>query len=170
MARKKDTATTEISAVDDAQPEVQADVSEAVSTELTGSFAGLPPIIDETRAQMDKVMKSAEDMMSFGQGNMEALIKASQIWAAGVQDLTKTFAATAQAQMDATMSNFKALAGVKSIQDAVELQSTLARTSVETVVTEASKMTDASMKLAEQAIAPITARVTLAVEKFGRAA
>jgi hypothetical protein len=30
--------------------------------------------------------------------------------------------------------------------------------------------TDASVKLAEQAMAPITARVTLAVEKFGRVA
>jgi hypothetical protein len=29
-------------------------------------------------------------------------------------------------------------------------------------------MTDASLKLAEQTLAPITARVTLVVEKFGR--
>ncbi len=174
MARKKPTpptaATTEFPAPVDAAPVFQADVAEVAATEPTGLAAGLSPTNDEVRIQMDKVMKSAEDMMSFGQGNMEAIIKASQIWTAGVQDLSKSFAATAQAQMDATMSNFKALAGVKSIKDAVELQSALARTSVETAVTEASKMTDASMKLAEQAIAPITARVTLAVEKFGRAA
>ena len=101
---------------------------------------------------------------------MEAFNQAGHIWTAGVQDLSKTFAAPAQAQMDATMTSFKALATVKSLKDAVELQSAMARTSVEAAVTEASKMTDASMKLAEQAIAPITARVTLAVEKFGRAA
>jgi hypothetical protein len=29
-------------------------------------------------------------------------------------------------------------------------------------------VTDASVKLAEQAIAPLTARLTLAVEKFGK--
>jgi hypothetical protein len=37
-------------------------------------------------------------------------------------------------------------------------------------MSETGKLTDASMKLAEQTFAPITARVTLAVEKFGRAA
>jgi len=34
---------------------------------------------------------------------------------------------------------------------------------------ETGKITDASLKLAEQTMAPITARVTLAMEKFGRA-
>ena len=49
------------------------------------------------------------------------------------------------------------------------MNTTLARTSLETMVSETSKLTDASMKLAEQTLAPITARVTLAVEKLGRA-
>jgi hypothetical protein len=38
------------------------------------------------------------------------------------------------------------------------------------VIAETGKLTDASMKLAEQALAPITARVTLATEKFSRTA
>lgn len=108
--------------------------------------------------------------MSFGQGNFEAFVKSGQIWAAGVQDLSKAMAATAQAQMDAAMSTFKALAGVKSLKDAVELQTSATRSSVETVMAETGKLTDASMKLAEQAMAPLAARVTLAAEKFGRAA
>ena len=115
-------------------------------------------------------MKTAEDFVSFGQGNVEAFVKASQIWATGVQDLTKAFAATAQEQMDSNMAIFKALAGVKSVKEAIDLQTTLARTSMEKAVTETSKITDASMKLTEQAMAPITARVTRALEKVGRAA
>ena len=64
----------------------------------------------------------------------------------------------------------KALAGVKSFKDAVDLQTSLAKSSLEKAVAETSKLTEASLKLAEQAWAPVTARVTLAVEKFGRAA
>ena len=120
--------------------------------------------------KMESAMKTAEEFVSFGQGNVEAFVKASQIWATGVQDLTKAFAATAQEQMDSNMAIFKALAGVKSVKEAIDLQTTLARTSMEKAVTETSKITDASMKLTEQALAPITARVTLAMEKFGRAA
>jgi phasin family protein len=118
---------------------------------------------------MDKAIKTAEEFVSFGQGNVEALMKSSQIWVAGVQDLSKHFAATAQTQFDETMSTFKALSSVKSLKEAMELQSKLAHASVEKAVAETGKLTDASLKLAEQALAPITARVTLAVEKFGRA-
>ena len=115
-------------------------------------------------------IKAAEDFVSFSQGNLEAVIKAGQIWAAGVQDLSKTFAATAQAQVEETLAAVKALSGVKSLKEAVDLQTNLARVSLEKAVTETSKLTDASVKLAEQTLAPLTARVTLAVEKFGRAA
>jgi len=113
-------------------------------------------------------MKTAEDLVTFSQGNLEAYVKAGQIWAAGVQDLGKQVAATAQAQLDQTVATFKALAGVKSFKEAVDLQSTLARSTVEKAVADTGKLTDASLKLAEQTLAPITARVTLAVEKFGR--
>ena len=135
----------------------------------------VPVITAEThhnkeKATMEKTVKTAEEFVSFSQGNVEALMKAGQIWAAGVQDLNKSFAATAQAQMEAAMGSFKALAGVKSVKEAMDLQTSLARTSMETAMAETGKITDASMKLAEQTIAPIAARMTLAAEKFGRVA
>ena len=115
---------------------------------------------------------TAEDFVAFNQGNVEALVKAGQLWAAGVQELSKTFAATAQAQVEETLATVKALSGVKSLKEAVDMQTSLARASMEKAVTETSKVTDASVKLAEQAWAPLNARVTLAVavEKFGRSA
>lgn len=137
---------------------------------MSGAVAGFEKTQAEVKANMEKAMKTAEEMVSFGQGNVEAVMKSGQIWAAGVQDLGKNFAATAQAQMEQTMSTWKAMAGVKSIKEAVELQTSLTRSSVEAVLAQSGKLTDASIKLAEQALAPITARVSLAVEKFGRAA
>lgn len=124
----------------------------------------------EVKANMEKAMKTAEDLVSFGQGNLEAMVKSGQIWAAGVQDLSKQVAASAQAQVDQTMATLKALASVKSLKEALELQSTLARASVEKAVAETGKLTDASFKLAEQTLAPLTARVSLAAERFGRTA
>jgi phasin family protein len=119
---------------------------------------------------MEKVVKTAEEFVAFGQGNVEAFVKSSQIWVAGVQDLSKQAAATAQAQFDETMSVFKALTSVKSLKDAFELQSAYAKSTMEKTMAESGKLTDASMKLTEQALAPITARVTMAVETFGKAA
>ena len=122
----------------------------------------------EVKANMEKAMKTAEELVTFGQGNFEAVVKSSQIWAAGVQDLGKQVAASAQAQLDQTMATFKALAGVKSLKEAIDLQASVARVSMEKAVAETGKLTDASLRLAEQTLAPITARVSLAAERFGR--
>ena len=115
-----------------------------------------------------KTMKTAEEVVAFGQGNMEALIKSGQIWSTGLQDISKQMASSMQASYEEAMSAFKALTSVKSLKEAVDLQVGLARSAVEKSVTESSKITDASFKLAEQAMAPISSRVTLAVEKFGK--
>ena len=119
---------------------------------------------------MEKAMKTAEEFVAFSQGNLDAFVKSGQIWAAGMQDISKQVAATAQASFEETLSTFRALTGVKSLKDAVDLQASLARSTLEKTVTESSRLTDASMKLAEQTIAQLTARVTLAVEKFARTA
>ncbi len=143
---------------------------ETATAVANNPMAGFVKTPAEFQANMEKAMKSAEEFLSFGQGNVEAVVKSGQIWAAGVQDIGKTVAASAQAQIDATVATFKALTGVKSLKEAIDLQATLARSSVEKAVAETGKLTDASLKLAEQTMAPIAARVTLAVEKFGRAA
>ena len=127
-----------------------------------------PPV--PVKQHMEKVVKTAEEFVAFGQGNVEAFVKSSQIWAAGVQDLSKQAAATAQAQFEETMSVFKAMTSIKSVKDLFELQSTYAKAAVEKTMSESGKLTDASMKLTEQALAPIAARVTIAVETFSKAA
>ena len=111
-------------------------------------------------------MKSAEQFISFNQGNIEAVVRSSQIVVSGLQDMTKQFAANAQAAMDESMSTFRAFAGVRSIKEVFEMQANFARSSVEKAVSQTGQLTEASMKLAEQAYAPLAGRVTLAVEGF----
>jgi phasin family protein len=132
--------------------------------------AGFEATQAKVKEGVEKAMKTAEEIVAFNQGNIEAIMKSSQIWATGVQDLSKHLAAAAQASLDEGMSAFKALASVKSLKDAFELQSSFARAALEKSLTESGKLTDASFKLTEQALAPITARVTVAVEKFAKAA
>ena len=174
MARKPSTAAT-AEAAPQAAPKAAApaqgpfeQVVASLKDTVAGALAGNDTIQHEVKANMDKAVKSAEEFVSFSQGNFDAMMQASQIWAAGVQDLGRAMTATAQAQMEAAMGTMKAFSGVKSLKEAMDLQTTLARSSLETAVSETGKLTDASMKLAEQAMAPITARVTLAVEKFAR--
>jgi phasin family protein len=130
--------------------------------------------ISETQAKvkegMEKAMKTAEELMTFGQGNVEAMVKSGQVWTAGMQDISKQIAATAQASFDETVTTFKALSSARSLKDAFELQASFARSAMEKTLAESGRLTDASMKLTEQTLAPLTARVSLAVEKFGKSA
>jgi len=137
---------------------------------MAEAAAGLSQTQAKVKENMDKVMKTAEELFAFGQGNVEALVKSGQIWATGMQDIGKQVAATAQASFDDTMSTLKAFSSVKSVKDAFELQASLARATFEKTLAESGRLTDASFRLTEQTLAPLTARVSLAVEKFAKSA
>ena len=122
---------------------------------------------------MDSVTQPISNMTSLGngsvealKGNVEAIMASGRIWTSGCQAIGQAIAASAQAQFERNVSTWKAITGVKSVKEAMDLHTHLARTSVENVVTETGKLAQASMKLAEQTMVPITARITLAAEKF----
>ena len=169
-----ETAVAETGAMTETAAAMAQQGFEQTVTGLKDGMAQAAAGFEQTQAKMkegmEKAMKTAEEFVTFGQGNLEAFVKSGQIWAAGVQDLQKQMAATAQASFEETVATFKAMSGAKSLKDAFDLQSSLARGAIEKTLAESGKLTDASLKLTEQAMAPITARVTLAVEKFAKAA
>ncbi|PWS35031.1 phasin [Falsiroseomonas bella] len=133
----------------------------------------------QARATMEKNMeqvtktaegffKAAEEAAEFGRGNMEAMTKAAQTFAVGMQDIGKQVFAVSQALTDHAMESAKAMAAVKSLKEAADIQAAFAKASMERSMSEAAKLQEATFKLAEQAYAPLTARMTLAVEKFGK--
>jgi phasin family protein len=137
---------------------------------MSRAAAGFADTQAKVKEGMEKAMKTAEEFVAFSQGNFEALVKSGQIWTAGVQDIGKLIAANAQASFDETMSTFKAMSSAKSLKDAFDLQASLARATIEKTLAESGKLTDASVKLTEQTLAPLTARFSVAMEKFGKSA
>ena len=162
-------AAPEYQAADAAAKGFESTVS-GLKDGMTRAAAGFADTQAKVKEGMVKAMKTAEEVMAFSQGNLEAMVKCGQIWAAGVQDIGKQIAANAQASFDETMTTFKAMSSVKSLKDALDLQAGLARSTLEKTLAESGKLTDASMKLTEQALAPLTARVNLAMEKFAKQA
>jgi phasin family protein len=140
----------------------------AVKEGIEKATKGMETSQAKMKESMEKAVKQSEEMMAFTQGNMEALVKAGQIYAAGFKDLSTHLAATSKSSMEETMAFTKSLMGVKSVKEAMELQTGFAKSSIEKVVAESNKLTDATVKLAESAIAPLTARISLAVETFGK--
>jgi hypothetical protein len=112
--------------------------------------------------------KAAEEAAEFGRGNIEAVTKSAQLFAVGFQDIGKQVFAVTQALTDHALESAKALAAVKSLKEAADIQSAFAKASLERSMSEAAKLQEATFKLAETVYAPITARMTLAAEKFAK--
>jgi phasin family protein len=166
---------TEVGTSIESASTAEAAVSQAIGATMSSlkdgvaqATASMEQAQTAMRQGVEKAIKSATDLFSFAQGNFEAFTKASQIFSAGLQDMTTSMAASSKASVDETMHTLKALSSVKSIKEAMDLQSALMRSTLEKAVAQTSKITEGSMKLSEQALAPINERLTLATEKFGR--
>ena len=108
----------------------------AVNDGLTEATSTVEASQLQFKQGITKTMKTAEEVVAFSQGNVEALIKSGQIWSTGLQDISKQVASSMQASYEETMAAFKALTTVKSLKEAVDLQVGLARSVMEKGVTE----------------------------------
>jgi len=124
-------------------------------------------VTDVTKAT-EGLFKAAEEAAEFGRGNAEAVAKATQLYVAGVQDLGKQTLAMLQGLSDHAVESAKAFSGVKSLKEAADLQANYARAAMEKTFSDSAKLQESALKLAETSFAPLTARMTLAVEKMSK--
>lgn len=106
----------------------------------------------------------------FAKGNLEALVESSKVLAGGAQDLGKAYAEEAKSAYETLTADLREMAAVKSPTELFQLQSRIARRNFDALVATTSKNTEAAMKLAADAFAPITGRIDAAGEKLGKAA
>ena len=114
------------------------------------------------------MMKAAEEAAEFGRGNFEAISKASQLYVTGVQDLSRQTIAMFQAFSEQAIEGVKALSAMKSLKDAADFQASFTKTAFERAMNDTTKLSEAAIKLAETSIEPISARMTLAMEKIAK--
>lgn len=124
--------------------------------------------MDEATKQAAAAQKGLEQAIELGKGNVEALIKSSTILAEGFQEMAKAAVAANQAAFEEGIANARALAGVKSVREAVELQTGFAKTAFEKFVTETTRFSEQGTKLAERAFAPMAERLNMTVACFGK--
>ena len=124
----------------------------------------------KAKTAYDKSAALAAEATEFAKGNVEAVVESTKVYAAGVQDLGKTYAEEAKSAFETMTADIKELAAVKSPAELFQLQAKLARRNFDAMVAYGSKNTDAVTKLASETFAPISGRISLAAEKFSKAA
>ncbi|WP_203073369.1 phasin family protein [Falsiroseomonas ponticola] len=157
-----------IALVENAATQGAAQTKKIIDNGATTARAAMEKGMEQATKTAEGFFKAAEEAAEFGRGNIEAFTKATQTLTVGFQDLGKQYFAVSQALTDHALESAKALAAVKSLKEAADIQAAFAKASLERTMSEATKLQEAAYRLAEQASAPLAARVTLAVEKMGK--
>jgi phasin family protein len=114
---------------------------------------------------MAKGTKAIEELVEFSKGNMEALVASGKVAATGAQDIAKYTADYGRKSIEEATATAKKFAGVKSPTEFFQLQSEVAKSSLDAMVAEGSKFTESYLKLLGEIAQPIQNRVSVAVEK-----
>lgn len=112
------------------------------------------------------VFKGYEESVQYGRDNADAVIKAGMAMAKGLQDLGKTMFGLAQQQVEEAVSASQRLAGAKTWQEAIDIQTTLIRSSIEKMVAETNALSGTAIRIAEETYAPLGGRVTATMERL----
>ena len=88
----------------------------------------------------------------------------------GVEELNAVLAAFTKAHVDNNMGPFKALTGIKTLKDLVDLQSEFVRLAFSSYVEAGSKLGELSTKVAQEAFEPINAELRSGMARFAKAA
>jgi len=124
----------------------------------------------KAKAAYEKSTETLTEATEFAKGNVEALVESGKIYAAGVQDLGKSYVEEAKSAYETLTGDLKEIAAIKSPTELFQLQGKILRRNFDALVATSSKNTEAAMKLANDAFAPLTGRVNLAAEKLAKVA
>ena len=117
-----------------------------------------------------KSQKTAEELAELAKANVEALTESGRIAATGAKALGQDILASGREGFEQASGAMKTLADAKSPTEFIQIQSELARTGFDRAVAESSKFAEAFVKLAGEAIQPISNRATLNAERIGELA
>lgn len=103
------------------------------------------------------MMKSFEELQSFGKDGFEAYVASSTALSKGFQAIAQEAADFSRKSFETGTAAFEKLAGVKSLDKAIEAQQAFAKESYETLVAQMSKMNELYVNTAKEAYKPFEA-------------
>jgi len=106
-------------------------------------------------------MMTPQDMLSLNHTTLSMMMRSGHIWATGFHDISAAFTSAAQTHMEHAHAAWKAMRAAGSVGEALALQHQFQLSSLKNAMAETGKLTAASIKLAEQTMAPISAHMAV---------
>ena len=152
------------------------DTVSKTNTNFFGAFEGLPTVApfqslfadagERSQEAARRSQQATEEFADIARGNVEALVEASRVAAEGARSIGQDVIAKSRSSVEQTADAIRSLAEAKSPTEFVQLQGDYARASFDRLVTDSSKLTESLVKLAGEAIQPISNRATASAKRF----
>jgi len=147
---------------------------EEKTMDMSANFAGIQDAMAEAQTKAKAAFEKSTALMGeagdFAKGNAEAVMESGKILAAGMQSMGSEIVSEGRTAFEAMTSDVKELAAAKSPTDFFKMQGDLMRKNFDSAVAYSSKNSEAMLKLMSDVMAPISGRVSLAMEKARSAA
>jgi phasin family protein len=115
-----------------------------------------------------RTQKAAEELAELTRANIEAIVDAGRIAVEGTRALGQDVVASSRQGVEQAADAVRSFAEAKSPTEFLQLQGDFARTSFDRLVAESSKLTESLVKLAGEAIQPISNRASVAAERLNK--
>jgi len=109
-------------------------------------------------------MKNYDDIVAFNQDNFDAFVASSTAAAKGFEELTKQYVAFASASVEDAITAGKKIVAAKTVNEAIDLQTKIAKDSWEKAVAEGQKITELSTGIFNEVSSPLSKRVQASVD------
>lgn len=127
-------------------------------------------IKEKAKAAYEKGSTFVGEAGEFTKGNVEAVVESGKIFASGVQALGRDYVEESKSAFETVTADMKKMAAIKSPTEFFQLQGEIARRNFDSAIAFGSKSSEKLVKLSNETFAPISTRVSLAVEKISKAA
>lgn len=125
---------------------------------------------DKAKTAYEKTTAAAGDAGEFAKGNIEAMVESGKIFASGIQSMGRDYVEESKSGFETITADMKKIAAVKSPTEFFQLQGELIRRNIDTAIAFSSKSSEKMVKLSNDTIAPISSRVSVAVDKVSKTA
>ena len=170
-APKKAVAETPATPISKLKDTIMATAKNAKTTDYSAKAKEMAADMQtRAKAAYDKGTDMTKDVVEFQKGNLEAIVESGKILASGMQDMGRTYVEEAKSAAETVQGDVKKFAAIKSPTELFQLQGEIARRNFDAMVSTTSKNTEAMLKLANEAFAPVSNRMSLAAEKVRTAA
>ncbi len=112
--------------------------------------------------QFDKI---TQDVAVMGQDQMDAIVKSTTIFQKGLEDIIKVASQIAQEAGEKNAAATKALFACKTLNEFADAQSKLAQSSYDQFLSNATKLSEMSVKVCTDCFAPINDQAAKAIKK-----